>query len=105
MGAKQNILFKKMHVLSKKQKQKLIEQKHPKIYIKHANKIFLNQKILRTEKSTFKNILSVFFANFNFDCDSYFFFLFFRLKKLISLKILWNTLIIIITLIMILIST
>jgi len=37
-NAKQNILFKKMHVLSKKQKQKLIEQKHPKIYISMQTK-------------------------------------------------------------------
>merc|ERR1711953_1661322 len=42
---------------------------------KHATKNLL-EKNLRTENSTFKKkkILSVFFANFNFDCDSYFFF-------------------------------
>jgi len=38
-NAKLNLLFKKMHVLSKKkQKQKLIEQKHPKIYISMQTK-------------------------------------------------------------------
>jgi len=72
------------------------------ILYKHAIKIFL--KIYKNRKINFKKKSSLFFfANFNFDCDSYFFFCFFVLK-LISLKILWNTLIIIIILIMILIS-
>merc|ERR1712228_1095089 len=56
-------------------KKKLIEQKHPIKKSNHATKNLL-EKNLRTENSTFKKkkILSVFFANFNFDCDSYFFF-------------------------------
>merc|ERR1712062_525882 len=41
---------------------------------KHATKNLL-EKNLRTENSTFKKKKSsLFFANFNFDCDSYFFF-------------------------------
>merc|ERR1711953_642051 len=41
---------------------------------KHATKNLL-EKNLRTENSTFKKKNPLcFFANFNFDCDSYFFF-------------------------------
>lgn len=62
-----------MHVLSKL-KEKLIEQKHPIKKASMQQKIFL-KKNLRTENSTFKKKNPLcFFANFNFDCDSYFFF-------------------------------
>merc|ERR1711953_63798 len=63
-----------MHVLSKL-KEKLIEQKHP-IKKQACNKKSSWIKNLRTENSTFKKKKSslFFFANFNFDCDSYFFF-------------------------------
>merc|ERR1711988_2094891 len=57
-------------------KEKLIEQKHPIKKASMQQKFFL-KKNLRTENSTFKKKNPLcFFANFNFDCDSYFFFCF-----------------------------
>lgn len=62
-----------MHVLSKLKKINWTETSYKKS--KHATKNLL-EKNLRTENSTFKKKKSslFFFANFNFDCDSYFFF-------------------------------